>query len=143
MPAVQICLKGDPRPDRKGPCMKTKEFVPFILPSEREKRIGSYGVSVTNGAFGGGRVIGLDENAETITVHFAPFASLVGGEVRGRMECSMKFGKAPASDKPPLRVGAQEVRCLIIDEGPDSFQILYPPANEVIAEFRAAKKTPQ
>lgn len=119
--------------------MKKKEFIPLIVPSERERRVGNYGVSVTNGAFGGGRVVGLDESAEAVTVHFAPFASLVEGEVRGRLECSMRFGKIPASDKPSLTVGVQEVRCLVIEEGSDSYLVVYPKPEEVIAAFRAAK----
>ena len=99
------------------PMKKEKEFTPFISSTEREKRIGNYGVSVANGSFGGGRIIGLDENAESIIINFSPFASLVQGEVRGRMECEMPFGKKREPEKPQLSVGYQTIRCLIIEEG--------------------------
>lgn len=125
---------------QKGfPMKKEKEFTPLIQLAEREKCIGNYGVSVANGSVGGGRVVGLDEGVEAITVHFSPFAALVQGEVRGRMECDMKFGKSAAPDKPPLSVGVQFIRCLVIEEGPESYLVLYPRPEDVIAEFRAAK----
>lgn len=120
--------------------MKEKEFTPLIQSTEREKRIGNYGVSVANGSFGGGRVIGLDEDAETITVYFSPFASLVQGEVRGRMECKMPFEKERPPDKPTLMVGLQLAQCLVIEEGPESYLVFYPKPEEIIAAFRAAKE---
>lgn len=122
--------------------MKKIDFTPFIPPAEREKCVGKYGVSVANGAFGGGKVIGLEEDAEVITVHFSPFASLVQGEVRGRMECKMPFGKKGAPEKPPLSVGFHHICCLIIEEGTESYLVLYPKPEDVIAAFRAAKAPP-
>ncbi|MEK7208355.1 MAG: hypothetical protein AAB699_02275 [Patescibacteria group bacterium] len=117
-----------------------KEFVPLIPPSERDEQAGNYGVSVANGSFGGGKVIGLSEDAEKVTVHFAPFASLVQGEVRGRLECEMPFPKKVGGERPPLSAGHHLVCCLIIEEGPESFLILYPRPEKVIADYRAAKK---
>lgn len=118
--------------------MKEKEFTPLIPTPEREKCIGKYGVSVANGAFGGGRIIGLNETAERITVHFSPFGSLVQGELRGRMECEMPFEKE-GDTKHPVSVGFHTIRCLIIEEGPESYLVFYPKPEEIIAAFRATK----
>mgnify|MGYP001600296890 CR=1 FL=1 len=122
--------------------MKKIEFTPLIPPAECEKCIGKYGVSVANGALGGGKIIGLDEDATTITVHFSPFATLVLGEVSGRMECKMPFEKDVVAGKPPLSVGFHHIRCLIIEEGAESHLVFYPRPEDVIAEFRAAKVPP-
>ena len=118
---------------------KKEEFVPLIIPSEHDEQVGNYGVSVANGSFGGGKVVGLSENAEKILVHLAPFASLIQGEVRGRLECEMPFEKKTAGDKPPISVGYCLIRCLVIEEGSESFLILYPRPEKVIAGYRAEK----
>ena len=122
---------------QKGYDMKKEEFVPLIIPSEREKWVGNYGVSVANGSFGGGRVTRIDENGDMLDVHFSPYASLIQGEVRGRMHCKMSFEKERGAERSPLITRAQKIECLVVEDGPESYLILYPSPEDVIARFRA------
>jgi len=118
---------------------KKEEFVPLVKIANRDNYVENYGISVANGSFGGGRVTRIDENHDTLDVHFSPYASLIQGEVRGRMHCKMSFEKDRDADRPPLTVNTQPIECLVVEDGPESYLILYPRPEKVIKKFRVMK----